>query len=145
MTLLEKEVLEAKALGLSYGQYKARKYQESGRTIVPAPRPEPPRRYRVKKYDDEEAFRLWQQGRTDREIAAVFGVSRTIIQRWRDTLELPSTVNYPWLDTSAWSLTKHGRDYIVLPPEVVYKQVRRGSEIWAVEIRVQPGFFRKLV
>ena len=112
---------------------------------APPPPPPPPKRVRVKKYDDETAFRLWQQGRIDREIAAVFGVSRTIIQRWRDTLELPSTVTYPWLNTRAWRLTRHGRDYIVLPPEVVYKQVRRGSEVWAVEIRVQPGFFGKKV
>lgn len=143
MTLLEKEVREAKELGLSYGQYKARKYQESGRSFSPAPRPDPPKRYRVKKYDDEEVFRLWQQGRTDNEIAAVFGVSRTIIQRWRDTLELPSTVLYPWINTMAWKLTRHGRDFIVLPPPVVYKLERRGCHIQAVEIRVQPGIFGK--
>jgi len=143
MTLLEKEVLEAKELGLSYGQYRARKYQEDGRNFAPAPRPDPPKRYRVKRYDDREAFRLWQQGRTDNEIAAVFGVSRTIIQRWRDALELPSTVLYPWINTMAWKLTRHGRDYIVLPPAVVYKLERRGGHVQAVEIRVQPGIFRK--
>ena len=143
MTLLEKEVLEARELGLTYGQYQARKY--SGRTIVPAPRPEPPKRYRVKKYDDEAAFRLWQQGRTDSEIAAVFGVSRTIIQRWRDALELPSTTLFPWINTQAWRLTRHGRDYIVLPPAMVYKLERRGCEVRALEIRVQPGIFGKRV
>lgn len=143
MTLLEKEVLEARALGLSYGQYQARKFD--GRAIKPAPRPDPPRKYRmrVKHYNDEEAFRLWQQGRTDGEIAAVFGVSRTIIQRWRDALELPSTVLYPWINTAAWKLTRHGRDYIVLPPAVVYKLERQISEVRALEIRVQPGIFRK--
>lgn len=99
----------------------------------------------MKKYDDLEAFRLWQQGRTDREIAAVFGVSRTIIQRWRDTLELPSTVSFPWLDTAQFRMVREGREFVVLPPEVVYKRIRRGCEVWAVEIRVQPGFFGKKV
>ena len=99
----------------------------------------------MKKYDDQEAFRLWQAGRTDREIAAVFGVSRTIIQRWRDTLEIPSTVSYPWLDTSRWTMARQGRDFVVLPPDVVYKQFRRGCEVWAVEIRVQPGIFGKRI
>ena len=143
MTLLEKEVQEARALGLSYGQYRAKKLMEEGRSLVPAPRPDPPKRFQVKKYDDEAAFRLWQQGRTDREIAAVFGVSRTIIQRWRDALELPSTVSFPWINTQAWRLTRHGRDYIVLPPAMVYKLERAGSEVRALEIRVQPGIFGK--
>ena len=87
----------------------------------------------------------FREGRTDREIAAVFGVSRAIIQRWRDALELPSTVTFPWINTQAWRLTRHGRDYIVLPPAMVYKLERAGSEVRALEIRVQPGIFGKKV
>ena len=140
MSTLEQEVRAAREAGLSYGQYVARRYNGQ---IPLAPRPEPPKRFRVKRYSDELAFQLWQQGKTDGEIAGVFGVSRTIIQRWRDTLELPSTVLFPWIDTSRYRLVLQGKDYIVLPPEYLYKLIRRGCEVWAVQIRVQPGIFRK--
>lgn len=74
----------------------------------------PPAAGNGKRYDDELAFQLWQEGKTDRQIAAVFGVSRTIIQRWRDSLELPSTSKYV-INTKRYRLVKDkdGRYYAV--------------------------------
>lgn len=46
---------------------------------------------RRRKYRDEVVFALWQAGMTDAEIAEAVGVHRTVIQRWRDVMELPST------------------------------------------------------
>lgn len=60
---------------------------------------------RKKSYTDPAVFALWQQGLTDAEIAAVFGVSRTIIQRWRDVMELPSTSKNK-VDTKKYHLVK---------------------------------------
>ena len=45
---------------------------------------------REKSYTDQEAFEHWQHCETDAEIAAVLGVSRARIQRWRDIMELPA-------------------------------------------------------
>lgn len=88
---LSNDEAAARAMGLSYGNYKARMYNCS--TIAPKKPGKGPQKAqkRKKKYDDARAFELWQEGKTDAEIASVFGVSRTIIQRWRDVLELPST------------------------------------------------------
>ena len=88
MTDLEKDVLAAKEMGLSYGKYKALTYDP---TIVRRQKTMAPEQKRKKRYDDHRVFALWQAGKTDAEIASVVGVSRTIIQRWRDTMELPST------------------------------------------------------
>ncbi len=67
------------------------------------------RKRREKRYTDKAAFELWQQGKNDVEIAAAFGVSRQNIQKWRDTLELPSTVSH-YVDTKKYRLieTKYG-------------------------------------
>lgn len=105
MNDLAKDEAAARAVGLSYGRYKAQAYKN-------APKPEkdtqspPEARKRVKKYDDREAFSLWQAGKTDAEIASAFGVSRTIIQRWRDVLELPST-SKKRIDTKKFRLVKN--------------------------------------
>ena len=80
----------ARAMGLSYGKWRALSYKPSEPTQPPQ-EPEPPKRKRkTKKYTDQQLFDLWQQGKTDAEIGAAVGVSRAMIQRWRDNLEIPS-------------------------------------------------------
>lgn len=88
MTALDKDALEARAMGLTYGQYKALTYNPEQKQ--PEAKPEESRKMK-KRYNEQQVFSLWQAGKTDAEIASAVGVSRTIIQRWRDTLELPST------------------------------------------------------
>lgn len=119
MNELAKDEAAARAVGLSYGQYKAQAYMNQPKPEKAATSP-PEARKRAKKYDDREAFALWQAGKTDAEIASAFGVSRTIIQRWRDVLELPSTSKQA-VDTKKFRLEKN-RDgaYIVMreKPEI---------------------------
>lgn len=84
---LTDDVNAARALGLSYGKYKALTYH------APAEKkedPPPVKKRRTKKYTDQQLFDLWQQGKTDAEIGAAVGVSRAMIQKWRDILEVPS-------------------------------------------------------
>ena len=90
---------KAGELGLSYGQYKA--LYDTDHEIPPPEKKQ--RRIRAKRYRDEDAFRLWQEGKTDAEIAKECGVSRALIQKWRDTLELPSTTKEP-VDTKKYRL-----------------------------------------
>lgn len=53
--------------------------------------PSVPRKTNKKKsFTDRAAFELWQKGMTDAQVAAILGVSRQMIQRWRDRLELPT-------------------------------------------------------
>lgn len=88
MDQIEKDVIAAKEMNLSYGYYKARSYK---------PEREPPTikkkrgHQRPRKFTDQEAFTLWQDLMTDAQIGSTLGVSRAYIQRWRDHLELPST------------------------------------------------------
>lgn len=105
MNDLAKDEAAARALGLSYGQYRAKIYMSQQKPIQ-ATVSHTEARKRAKKYDDREAFALWQAGRTDAEIASAFGVSRTIIQRWRDVLELPSIAKTK-IDTKKFRLTKN--------------------------------------
>lgn len=101
----------ARAMGLSYGQYKALSYNPNQNTTPAIKRRS---RAKTKHYKDEEAFRLWQNGNTDAEIAAACGVSRALIQKWRDTLELPSTTRTP-VDTKKYRLAQlQDGTYIVL-------------------------------
>ena len=91
----------AKALGLSYGKYVASLYESSRE----APSVDPKKRKRrPRKFDEEEAFSLWQQYMTDHEIAEALGASRGYIQEWRSQLELPSTATRP-IDTKKYRLT----------------------------------------
>lgn len=92
----------ARSMGLTYGQYKSLIYQK-GQTVEPSPRT-PARRSR-RRYTDEQAFALWQAGKNDCEIGRELGVSRQIIQRWRDTMELPSTAKEE-IDTHRYSLIR---------------------------------------
>ena len=89
----------ARAMGLTYGKYKALTYQ-------PIPPKQPAKRkQRPRRYTDQEAFQLWQEGHTDSEIARRVGVSRALIQKWRDTLELPSTTKER-VDTKKYRLAQ---------------------------------------
>lgn len=118
MTELERDAIEAKKMGLSYGKYKALTYNPGA--IEPAW--ESPINTR-RRFDDRDAFRLWQEGCSDAKIAACLGVSRAIIQRWRDVMELPSTKKGP-IDTSKYYLfqTKDGT-YVCLSDDK-----KRGKE-----------------
>lgn len=100
MTSLEKDVLAARAMGISYGQYKALSYDPEKEQPA-AKRKESPKK--GKSYSEQRVFSLWQAGKTDAEIASAVGVSRTIIQRWRDALELPSTAKNT-VDTKKYRL-----------------------------------------
>ena len=87
MDQIEKDVIAAMELNLSYGYYKALTY---------CPDREPPtitnrHSQRPRKFTDQQAFTLWQSHMTDAEIGKALGVSRAYIQRWRDQLEIPST------------------------------------------------------
>ena len=88
MDQIEKDVIAAMALNLSYGYYKALSYNP-GRA---APTIKNKRsNHHTRKFTDQQAFSLWQSYMTDAEIGSTLGVSRAYIQRWRDHLELPST------------------------------------------------------
>lgn len=92
MSRVAEDDRKAKEMGLSYGKYKALLYDPSKTT------PQPPagsgRRKQKRKYSYHAAFALWQEGKNDTEIAEALGVSRALIQRWRDNLELPSTTRH---------------------------------------------------
>lgn len=115
MDELEKDVGAARALGISYGKYKAL-LQEQGYL---KPRKESqtitPKRSR-RRFTTEAAFALWQQGKSDREIGRMLGVSRQIIQRWRDTLELPSVCKHT-IDTGQYRLIYFNGECYIMQPE----------------------------
>jgi len=101
----------ARSMGLTYGKYEAMLYEQN-RGKEPQPPPVQTRRSR-RRYTDEQAFALWQEGKNDCEIGIVLGVSRQIIQRWRDTMELPSTAKDE-IDTSKYHLEKTGAGVFVI-------------------------------
>lgn len=96
------ELAAAKAMGLSYGKYKALMYNPS-EAAPKAAGTQKRNRKRQKRYSEQAAFLLWQQGKTDPQIASILGVSHTIIWRWRDTLELPSHTKQS-IDTKKYRL-----------------------------------------
>ena len=114
MDKLSKEAAAARAMGLSYGQYKAQQYLQEQNKPPKINPPKKPQKKRQKHYTDPEVFNLWQQGKTDTEIASVFGVSRAIIQRWRDVMELPST-SKKTVETKKYRLVsdERGRFYAI--------------------------------
>lgn len=89
MGTLADDVIAAEAMGLSYGYYKALMRDRELKAANPRTEPKKPKPRR-KRYKDEDAFALWQKGLNDAQIGAALGVSRQIIQRWRDNMELPS-------------------------------------------------------
>ena len=104
MSDLSNNARAAAAMGLSYGKYKALTYNPDQETESPSKSRRKPQK--GKRYNEKEAFILWQEGKTDEEIASVFGVSRTLIQRWRDTMELPSTSKRR-IDTKKYCLVQN--------------------------------------
>ena len=61
-------------------------YQEG-----PMENPPKPRNKRNRRFTDSQAFALWQAGKSDAEIGKLLGVSRQMICKWRDNMELPAT------------------------------------------------------
>lgn len=88
MSKLDQDIRAADALGISYGYYIARTYDPMALMTAPAKKK---RKFPERRFTDEQAFALWQAYRSDTEIAAIVGVSRQTIQKWRDVLELPNT------------------------------------------------------
>lgn len=112
MGSLQEENTIARSMGLTYGKYKALMYEKERKTAVPPlPLPKPTKSRR--RYTDEEAFAMWQAGMNDCEIGARLGVSRQIIQRWRDTMELPSTAKSD-IDTGKYRLVKTTKGMFVI-------------------------------
>lgn len=89
MDQIDKDCIAAKALGLSYGYYKAQSF-DSRQWHTPITSTRRQRRQQPRKFADADAFTLWQQGRSDGQIAAEVGVTKSCIQAWRSRLELPS-------------------------------------------------------
>lgn len=87
---LSEDARAASAMGLSYGKYKALTYTPTPHPPEDKKSPESAPK-RTKKYTDQQLFDLWQEGKSDAEIAACVGVSRAMIQRWRDIMEIPSS------------------------------------------------------
>lgn len=103
MSNLDLDVRAAKELGFpSYGYYIASKYDPS------VPRPVQAKKKRKgpeRKFSEEEAFRLWQSGMSDTQIAKALGVSHQSIHQWRNLLEIPTHYkNY--VDTTKYRLAK---------------------------------------
>ena len=95
---IDDKVKKARELGFSsYGKYVASMYDPT-KPVPPAPSttqyPNAKKSRRKRGYTDEQLFLLWQEGKTDLEIAQAVGVSRQCIQCWRDRLELPSTSKF---------------------------------------------------
>lgn len=95
---------------MSYGKYKALAHDTAQGAAQATEQKEKPTKRR---YTHEEAFALWQAGKSDLEIGRALGVSRQIIQRWRDTLELPSTQKTP-IDTKRYRLVVEGGEYFII-------------------------------
>ena len=120
MSDLSKNARTAAAMGLSYGRYKALTYNPDQEKKSPSKSRRKPKK--DKRYSEQEAFKLWQEGKTDEEIASVFGVSRTLIQRWRDTMELPSTSKRR-IDTKKYRLEQNpDGTFVVLKETMVYRK-----------------------
>lgn len=112
---------EARAMGLTYGKWRALSYTPETPPRFPN-KPSPPKRKRkTKKYTDMQLFKLWQQGKTDAEIGAAVGVSRAMIQRWRDNLEIPSTSKNK-IDTKKYRLEETPLGTFVVKDSILTKK-----------------------
>ena len=112
MSHLDEDIRAADALGISYGNYIAMHYDPYA-AMATADTTTKKQRKRKRKYSDELLFWLWQEGYTDEQIGRTVGVSRQLIQRWRDQLELPSTTKNR-IDTQKYHLsTLRDGTYIV--------------------------------
>lgn len=103
MSKLDQDIRAADALGISYGYYKARTYIPTALMAPPSKKKQ--RKFPERRFTDEQAFALWQAGKSDTEIGAIVGVSRQTIQKWRDVLELPLTTK-KFVDTQKYRLCK---------------------------------------
>lgn len=101
MSKLDEDIRAADAMGISYGNYIALSYNPYAAKPTTDATIRKPRR---RTYSDEQLFQLWQDGYTDEQIGKTIGVSRQLIQRWRDQLELPSTSKFR-IDTQKYRLT----------------------------------------
>lgn len=101
MSKLDEDIRAADAMGISYGYYIASSYDPYA---TMATTDTTTKRQRRRTYSDEQLFRLWRDGYTDEQIGKTVGVSRQLIQRWRDQLELPSTSKFH-IDTQKYRLT----------------------------------------
>ena len=88
---LSEDARAARAMGLTYGKYKALMYTPTACPQKEEKPPKAPQNQKKKKYSDQQLFDLWQQGKTDAEIAASVGVSRAMITKWRDIMDIPSS------------------------------------------------------
>lgn len=113
MATLVQDNAMARSMGLTYGKYKALIHEKERDSAPPPPKPTEKVVKSRRRYTDEQAFTLWQEGKNDCEIAAVLGVSRQIIQRWRDTMELPSTAKGD-IDTGKYRLVKTAKGMFVI-------------------------------
>lgn len=102
MDRIDRYVIAAKELGLSYGYYVASLYDPSRAT--PTYRKGRKYKQRPLKFNEQRAFSLWQQYMTDEQIAEAVGVTRANIQRWRSRLKLPSTFKND-IETKKYRLT----------------------------------------
>lgn len=92
---IDDKARKARELGFSsYGKYVASMYDPTKPTPSKNQYPKIKKSKRKRGYTDEQVFLLWQEGKTDLEIAQAVGVSRQCIQSWRDRLELPSTSKF---------------------------------------------------
>lgn len=104
MSTLSEDNSAAKAMGLSYGKYMAMLY-EKGLEMSHSTEKDGRGKRKKRRFTDDEAFALWKDGKNDFEIGASLGVSRQMIQKWRDTMELPSTAKYD-IDTDKYRMVK---------------------------------------
>lgn len=133
MSDLSKNARAAAAMGLSYGKYKALTYNPDQERKSPSKSHRKPQK--GKRYSEQEAFNLWQEGKTDEEIASVFGVSRTLIQRWRDTMELPSTSKRR-IDTKKYRLEQNpDGTYVVLKETMANRKTQQRRSYEKQELR----------
>ena len=102
MSNLDADIRAANELGLSYGYYMASKYDPSVLRASPTIH-QKKKRHHERRYTDQQLFQLWQEGKNDIEIGKAVGVSRQLIQRWRDQMELPTTFNST-IDTQKYRL-----------------------------------------
>lgn len=118
MVTLAEENAVARSMGLTYGKYKALVHEKERKGASPLPVLPQKTGKSKRRYTDEEAFALWQAGKNDCEIGLALGVSRQIIQRWRDTMELPSTTKND-IDTGKYHLVQTPKGMFVISGEDV--------------------------
>lgn len=86
--LLAEDNAKARAMGLTYGKYKALTYTPS----EPSKQPEtaPNKKHKQEYLKHHNRFVLWKKGYSDEAIAYQLDVSRITILNWRKLMELPS-------------------------------------------------------